>query len=168
MLTIDRLTYRIAGRTLLEGATARLPAGARIGLVGRNGSGKSTLLDLIAGNLAPDDGDIRIRNHVRIGTVAQETPTGRQSPLELVLAADTERATLLAEAVDASDPHRVAEIHERLADIEAHRAEARAASILAGLGFDEAAHWTNRPTIWTWKPRCGWRASWPAIPIPCC
>jgi ATP-binding cassette subfamily F protein 3 len=139
MLTIDRLTYRIAGRTLLEGATARLPAGARIGLVGRNGSGKSTLLDLIAGNLAPDDGDIRIRNHVRIGTVAQETPTGRQSPLELVLAADTERATLLAEAVDASDPHRVAEIHERLADIEAHRAEARAASILAGLGFDEAA-----------------------------
>jgi len=139
MLTIDRLTYRIAGRTLLEGATARLPAGARIGLVGRNGSGKSTLLGLIAGNLAPDDGDIRIRNHARIGTVAQETPTGKQSPLEIVLAADTERASLLAEAEGASDPHRVAEIHERLADIEAHRAEARAASILAGLGFDEAA-----------------------------
>jgi ATP-binding cassette subfamily F protein 3 len=139
MLTIDRLTYRIAGRTLLEGATARLPAGARIGLVGRNGSGKSTLLGLIAGNLAPDDGDIRIRNHARIGTVAQETPTGKQSPLEIVLAASIERAALLAEAETAFDPHRVAEIHERLADIDAHRAEARAATILAGLGFDEVA-----------------------------
>ncbi len=139
MLTIDGLTYRIAGRTLLERATARLPAGARIGLVGRNGTGKSTLLNLIGGTIAPDDGDIRIRNRARIGTVAQETPTGKQSPLEIVLAANVERAALLAEAETATDPHRVAEIHERLADIDAHRAEARAATILAGLGFDEAA-----------------------------
>lgn len=139
MLTIDGLTYRIAGRTLMERATVRLPAGARIGLVGRNGTGKSTLLGLIGGTIAPDDGDIRIRNKARIGTVAQETPTGKQSPLEIVLAANVERAELLAEAETATDPHRVAEIHERLADIDAHRAEARAATILAGLGFDEVA-----------------------------
>jgi ATP-binding cassette subfamily F protein 3 len=139
MLTIDGLTYRIAGRTLLERASARLPAGARIGLVGRNGTGKSTLLGLVAGTIAPDDGEIRIRNRARIGTVAQETPTGKQTPLEIVLAANIERAALLAEAETAADPHRVAEIHERLADIDAHRAEARAATILAGLGFDEAA-----------------------------
>jgi len=139
MLTIDGLTYRIAGRTLLDRATARLPAGARIGLVGRNGTGKSTLLGLIGGTISPDDGDIRIRNRARIGTVAQETPVGKQSPMDIVLAADIERAALLAESDTATDPHRVAEIHERLADIEAHRAEARAATILAGLGFDEEA-----------------------------
>ncbi len=139
MLTIDGLTYRIAGRTLLERATARLPAGSRTGLVGRNGSGKSTLLRLIAGELAPDAGDIRLRNGARIGTVAQEAPSGRDTPLALVLSADAERASLLVEAEIATDPQRIAAIHERLADIDAHRAEARAAAILAGLGFDEAA-----------------------------
>ena len=91
-----------------------------------------------AATAAPDDGDVRVRNGARIGTVAQEAPGGSQTPLEIVLAADRERAALLAEAETASDPHRVAEIHERLADIEAHRAQARAAAILAGLGFDEA------------------------------
>ena len=139
MLTIEGLTYRIAGRTLLEDASVRLPAGARIGLVGRNGTGKSTLLRLIAGDIAPDSGEIRLRNRARIGTVAQETPAGKQSPLDIVLAADIERAALLAEADSAADPHRIAEIHDRLADIDAHRAEARAATILAGLGFGEAA-----------------------------
>ena len=138
MLTIDALTYRIAGRTLLEGASARLPAGSRVGLIGRNGTGKSTLLRLITGEAAPDAGDLRLRNGARTGTVAQEAPTGEQSPLEIVLAADTERATLLAESESATDAHRIAAIHERLADIGAHRAEARAATILAGLGFDEA------------------------------
>ncbi len=139
MLTIEGLTYRIAGRTLLDGAAARLPAGSRVGLVGRNGTGKSTLLRLIAGEIAPDTGEIRIRRGARIGTVAQEAPTGRNTPLEIVLDADTERASLLAEAETATDAQRIAGIHERLADIDAHRAEARAAAILAGLGFDEAA-----------------------------
>jgi ATP-binding cassette subfamily F protein 3 len=139
MLTIEGLTYRIAGRTLLKGAAARLPAGSRVGLVGRNGTGKSTLLRLIAGDIAPDAGEIRMARGARIGTVAQEAPTGRRTPLEIVLDADTERASLLTEAGSATDPHRIAAIHERLADIDAHRAEARAAAILAGLGFDEAA-----------------------------
>ncbi len=139
MLAIDGLTYRIAGRVLFEGASARVAAGARVGLVGRNGTGKSSLLRLIAGEAAPDEGSIRLRNGAHIGTVAQEAPAGRRTPLQTVLAADAERHALLAEADRASDPQRVAEIHERLADIDAHRAEARAASILAGLGFDEAA-----------------------------
>ncbi len=139
MLTIDGLTYRIAGHTLLEGASARLAAGARTGLVGRNGSGKSTLLRLIAGELAPDAGAIRLRNGARIGTVAQDAPAGRATPLAIVLAADAERAALLEEAETATEPQRIAAIHERLADIDAHRAEARAAAILAGLGFDQAA-----------------------------
>ena len=71
----------------------------------------------------------------RIGRLAQEAPDGPESLLAIVLEADEERARLLAEAETASDPHRIAEIQTRLADIGAHSAPARAAEILAGLGF---------------------------------
>ena len=139
MLRIKHLTYRIAGRTLLEDAEATIPAGHKIGLVGRNGSGKTTLFRLIAGEIHADDGIVEARPRARVGRVAQEAPDGPESLLETVLAADTERASLLAEADTAADPERIAAIHERLAAIEAHSAPARAAAILAGLGFDEAA-----------------------------
>src|SRR5690606_23737215 len=135
MLRIDGLTYRIAGRTLLESASAQISAGWRVGLVGRNGTGKSTLLDLIRGALQPDGGEIRMRRGARIGFVAQEAPAGDATPLDIVLAADTERAALEAELAEASGT-RAAEIHARLHEIGAHAAPARAATILAGLGFD--------------------------------
>jgi ATP-binding cassette subfamily F protein 3 len=135
MLHLNDVTLRIAGRPLLEGATCHLPAGQRVGLVGRNGSGKTSLLRLILGELQPDAGSVRLRAGARLGAVAQEAPGGETTPLQAVLAADTERAGLLAEAEHASDPHRIAEIQTRLADIGAHRAEARAAAILRGLGF---------------------------------
>jgi ATP-binding cassette subfamily F protein 3 len=136
MLTIEKLTYRIAGRVLLERASLSLPAGHHAGLVGRNGTGKSTLLRLIDGELHADSGDIGLPNGTRIGMVAQEAPGGPESLIDTVLQADKERTALLAEAEHATDPHRIADIHTRLADIEAHRAPARAASILHGLGFD--------------------------------
>src|SRR5262245_3542403 len=139
MLHINDLTYRIEGRTILDKATVGIPAGHKVGFVGRNGSGKSTLLRLIAGELHPDDGGIRVPRSTRIGWVAQEAPGGPESLIEFVLAADQERARLLAEAETAHDPHRIADIHERLADIGAHAAPSRAARILAGLGFDEEA-----------------------------
>jgi len=139
MLHINDLTYRIEGRVLLDRATAGIPAGHKVGLVGRNGSGKTTLLRLIAGELAPDAGSISVPRATRIGTVAQEAPGGPESLIDFVLAADRERARLLAEAETAEDGMRIARIHERLADIDAHAAPARAARILAGLGFDEAA-----------------------------
>src|SRR5258707_1753222 len=138
MLTITDLTYRIGGRTLLQGAVAQVNAGWKVGLVGRNGSGKSTLLDLILDTLQPDGGSIPLQKGLRIGFVAQEAPGGATSPLDAVLAANEEREALLAEAEHATDSHRISEIHERLLDIDAHSAPARAAEILAGLGFDHA------------------------------
>ena len=138
MLIIDDLSVRIAGRLLLDGASARVPAGARIGLVGRNGSGKTTLFGVIAGDISPEHGSAQVSPRWRIGRLAQEAPDGPESLLEIVLRADVERAALLAEAETAHDPHRIAEIQTRLADIGAHAAPARAAAILAGLGFSAA------------------------------
>lgn len=139
MLHINDLTYRIEGKTILDGATVAIPAGHKCGLVGRNGAGKTTLLKLITGEASPDDGAINVPRQARIGHVAQEAPGGPESLIDWVLAADTERAALLAEAEVAHDPVRIAEIHERLTDTEAHAAPSRAAQILSGLGFDEAA-----------------------------
>ncbi|HEX2337059.1 MAG TPA: ABC-F family ATP-binding cassette domain-containing protein, partial [Hyphomicrobiaceae bacterium] len=139
MLHINDLSYRIEGRLLFDQATAGIASGHKVGLVGRNGSGKTTLLRLIAGELSPDEGRVNVPRATRIGSVAQEAPGGPESLIDFVLAADRERTRLLAEAETAHDPGRIADIHERLSDIDAHAAPARAARILAGLGFDEAA-----------------------------
>ncbi len=139
MLHINDLTFRIEGKPIFEHATAGIPTGHKVGLVGRNGAGKSTLLRLITGELHPDDGSITTPRGARIGHVAQEAPGGSDTLIEWVLAADTERGQLLAEAETATDPNRIGEIQIRLIDIDAHAAPARAASILAGLGFDEQA-----------------------------
>ncbi len=139
MLRISNLTYRIEGRPLFEGATASIPTGHKVGLVGRNGSGKTTLFRILHGEAEADDGEIVIPRSWRIGGVAQEAPGGPMTLLDTVLIADVERTALIAEAETASDPVRIAEIETRLSDIGAHRAPARAAEILAGLGFDAAA-----------------------------
>ena len=138
MLTLQDITYRIGGRALLENASAQVPAGRRVGLVGRNGAGKSTLLDLIRGALQPDGGDIRLPRGHRIGFLAQEAPGGDGNALDTVLAADRERAALLRELDRDPAPMRIAEIEARFDEIAARSAPARAARILAGLGLDSA------------------------------
>jgi ATP-binding cassette subfamily F protein 3 len=143
MITFDGITLRLGGHLILDRASAALPPKSRVGLVGRNGAGKSSLLQLIAGLYEADDGTIEAPSDMRIGYDAQEAPGGEGTPFETVLAAATERTALLDEAEHASDPHRIAEIHERLNAIDAHGAPARAARILAGLGFDEGAQ--HRP-----------------------
>jgi ATP-binding cassette subfamily F protein 3 len=135
MLVIDNITVRIAGREILKGATANLPGGRRIGLVGRNGAGKSTLFKVILGQLHQDDGEISVPSSWRIGAVAQEAPGTEVSLLDTVLAADPERLTLLSEAEHETDGHRLGEIYHRLEAIDAYTAPSRAAEILAGLGF---------------------------------
>jgi ATP-binding cassette subfamily F protein 3 len=139
MLHINEITFRYGGRIILQGATAHVPAGQKVGLVGRNGVGKTTLFKLILGELAADDGSLSLRARARVGTVAQEAPAGDFSLLECVLAADLERSELLAQSETETDGSKLGEIHERLTAIDAHTGPARAGAILAGLGFDAEA-----------------------------
>ncbi len=140
MLRIKNLTFRIGDRLLFEDASLQVPDGAKLGLVGRNGSGKTTLFKLIDGVLTPESGSVELKHGARIGQVAQEAPGTGQPILSVVLQADRERTALLAELETADDPIRIAEIHTRLTDIDAHSAEARAARILQGLGFAASEH----------------------------
>jgi ATP-binding cassette, subfamily F, member 3 len=138
MLNLNNITVRLGGRTILDRATAALPPASRVGLIGRNGAGKSTLMKVMIGSLDADDGGIEMPKGTRIGYIAQEAPAGSATPFETVLAADVERAALLAESERADlSPDRMAEVHERLIAIDAWTAPARAARILVGLGFDE-------------------------------
>jgi ATP-binding cassette subfamily F protein 3 len=139
MLRISEITYSVEGRPLFEAASATIPTGHKVGLVGRNGTGKTTLFRLIRGELALEGGEISLPSRSRIGGVAQEVPSSSTSLLVTVLQADTERTALLAEAETARDPHRIAEIQHRLTDIDAWSAEGRASAILKGLGFDAEA-----------------------------
>ncbi len=137
LLTLTGVTIRMAGRTLLNGADLTVDPGRRIGLVGRNGAGKSTLFKAITGILPIDGGDIRFSSRARMAQVKQEAPSGPQSLLDTVLEGDEERSALMAEADDpTTEPMRLAEVHDRLHAIGADAAPARAATILAGLGFD--------------------------------
>ena len=138
MLSITELSVRIAGRLLIDHGSAQIVPGARVGFVGRNGVGKSTLFSAIRGELPTETGTITIPPRWRVGSLAQEAPNGPESLIEIVLRADLERDALLREAETAHDPHRIADIHTRLVDIDAHSAPARAAAILNGLGFSTA------------------------------
>lgn len=144
MLTINNLTYRIQGRELFEDASVVLPTGSKTGFVGKNGTGKTTLFHLIQGHIGADAGTMELDKKARIGAVAQEAPAGDETVLDVVLAADKERTALLAEAETATDAHRISDIYTRLSDIDAYSADARASSILKGLGFEQDRQ--NAPT----------------------
>ncbi|GLQ10045.1 glycosyl transferase family 1 [Devosia yakushimensis] len=152
MLTINNLTYRIQGRELFEDASVVLPTGSKTGFVGKNGTGKTTLFHLLQGHIAADAGNVELNKKARIGAVAQEAPAGNESVLDVVLAADKERTALMAEADTATDPDRISEIYTRLADIDAYSADARASSILKGLGFEQ-----DRQNAPTHELSGGWR-----------
>ncbi len=137
MLTISNLDFQVEARPLFESATAQISSGWKVGLVGRNGTGKSTLLRLIREDVENprNDSAIRLNTGARLGWVAQEVEASDETILDVVLAADTERHALMQESETATDPDRIGEIHERLLDIDAWTAEARAAEVLNGLGF---------------------------------
>ena len=139
MIVLDDISLRVAGRLLIDHASVSIPEGAHVGVVGRNGCGKTTLFRALENETDIETGAIHKPARARVGKVAQEAPSGPDSLLERVLAADTERASLLAERETATDPMRIAEIEIRLVDIDAYSAPSKAAKILSGLGFDEAA-----------------------------
>src|ERR671913_51480 len=103
MITINDITVRLGGHTILDSASAAIPPGGRVGLIGRNGAGKSTLMKIVVGQLDPDGGSIEMPRRTRLGYIAQEAPNGTVSPFDAVLAADVERAQLLEEADHCSD-----------------------------------------------------------------
>ena len=137
MLNINGITVRLGGRTILDRASAPIRPRSRVGLIGRNGAGKSTLMKVIIGHLEADEGEIEMPRRTRLGYIAQEAPSGDTTPFDTVLAADVERAKLMAEADTCADMHRLGDIHDRLLAIDAYGAPARASRILLGLGFDE-------------------------------
>jgi ATP-binding cassette, subfamily F, member 3 len=137
MLQIENLVFNAWGRRFFDQATVTLPAGAKVGLVGRNGVGKTTLLKLIQGHYTPDGGDISLPKSARIGSVDQEHPATPVGLLDTVLAADAERQRLLA-ALETAEPEHMGEIYARLIEIDADGAPARASEILNGLGFSTA------------------------------
>ena len=137
MLQIDNLVFNAWGRRFFDRASVTLPIGAKVGLVGRNGAGKTTLFKLITGALQADGGDIGLPKAARLGIVDQEHPATPDSLLDTILAADAERAALLL-AADTAAPEDIAGLYERLGEIDADRAPARAGEILAGLGFSAA------------------------------
>jgi ATP-binding cassette subfamily F protein 3 len=139
MLAISDLTYRVGGRTLLEKASLSISAKQRVGLVGPNGVGKSTLFKIITGELIADSGDINMLKNTTIGWVKQDLPEDDTPLIDVVLASDTERAALMLEAETSQDPERLGDIYTRLEEISAYDAPARAATILAGLGFNTEA-----------------------------
>ncbi|WP_374468653.1 ATP-binding cassette domain-containing protein, partial [Ferrovibrio sp.] len=80
MLSFRDLTYRIAGRVLLDHVSATIPAGHKVGLVGRNGTGKSTLFKIICGELQTETGGVELPNDCKIAKLPQEPPDGEQTP----------------------------------------------------------------------------------------
>ncbi|HSQ94774.1 MAG TPA: ABC-F family ATP-binding cassette domain-containing protein [Croceibacterium sp.] len=139
MITINNITVRLGGVPILQGATAAIPPGAKVGLIGRNGAGKSTLMRALIGQIELDQGSIEMPRRTRLGYIAQDAPAGSATPFDTVLAADTERNQLLEESETCTDHERLGDVHERLLAIDAYSAPSRAARILTGLGFDEAA-----------------------------
>jgi len=139
MIVLEDISLRVAGKLLLDHASVSIPDRARVGIVGRNGTGKTTLFRALDGDMDVETGAVRMPTRARLGRVAQEAPAGPETLIEVVLRADTERASLLAERETVQDPMRIGEIEMRLVDIDAYSAPSRAARILAGLGFDEAA-----------------------------
>ena len=137
MINFKNISFSIGGVSLFDDTSAFVPTGHKVGIVGRNGAGKTTLFKLILKEISLDGGIIEVPRNFKVGAVAQEAPSNEEKLIDTVLAADIERAELLKSSEIETDPNKISNIHIRLADIDAYSAEARASSILSGLGFSQ-------------------------------
>jgi ATP-binding cassette subfamily F protein 3 len=126
MLQVDNLVFNAWGRRFFDQASVTIPVGSKVGLVGRNGVGKSTLFKLILGEFSADGGEISLPKAARIGSVDQEHPATPVTLLDTILAADVEREALYA-ALETAAPEQLGDIYQRLIEIDADSAPARAA-----------------------------------------
>jgi len=153
MLRIVDLTLARGTKRLLEGASLALHDGHKAGLIGANGSGKTSLFAAIRHELLPDAGAIDLPPSWTIAHVAQETPAVATPAIEYVLDGDRElravEGALAAAGADHKAAHAddatthgaaLAELHHRFEAIGGYSSRARAATLLAGLGFVEAKH----------------------------
>ncbi|OKP02335.1 hypothetical protein PENSUB_7099 [Penicillium subrubescens] len=176
-IKLDNIDISIGGQRILTDAALTLAYGRRYGLVGQNGIGKSTLLRALSRR------EVAIPNHISILHVEQEI-TGDDTPaIQAVLDADVWRKHLLAEqdkitkqlavleeersqmADTSKDAARLdhereglditlTDIHSKLSEMESDKAESRAASILAGLGFSpERQQFATRTFSGGWRMR---------------
>lgn len=137
MLSISNLTYKIGARTIIEEGNLTIMDGWKVGVIGLNGAGKSTLFKLISGDLHADGGTISLNQRQRMGMVRQDVPETDAPLIDLVLAAHEEMAALWKASETEEDPNKIADIYQRLADLDAYAAPAKAATLLTGLGFKE-------------------------------
>lgn len=160
MIQLSNLSLQRGIKTLIDSASLEIFPGHKVGIIGANGCGKSTLFSMLRQEIQPDLGDCNVPKHWRIVSVAQETPASDKSALEYVIDGDRWLRKLQQELADLESKHaaigqklthtqnsnsdddhigkRIAEIHDSLAQAGAYDVEARAAVILAGLGFSNA------------------------------
>ena len=161
MLRITNLTLARGVKRLLEGANLTIHTGHKVGLVGSNGCGKSSLFAAIRHELLPDAGSIALPPSWTIAHVAQETPAVEVAAIDYVLDGDRELREIETALAAADRDHSVdnyvdgealADLHHRFDDIGGYSSRARAATLLAGLGFPEGRHSDAVPSF-----SGGWR-----------
>ncbi|MCC1495865.1 ATP-binding cassette domain-containing protein [Alcanivorax sp. 1008] len=146
MIQLESLRLRRGPDILLDHASMTLHGGWKIGLTGRNGCGKSSLFALLSGHLEADAGSLSVPADWRMAIMAQEVPALDQPAIDYVLDGNTplraaEQALRDAEA--SADGMAIGHAHEKLDALNAWSLPARAAEVLAGLGF--AADAQNNP-----------------------
>jgi ATP-binding cassette subfamily F protein 3 len=141
LIQFKQLTLTRGTKILIEGANLQLHPGHKVGLTGANGAGKSSLFAMLRGELHPENGDFEMPASWVVAHVAQETPALPMPGIEFVLDGDVELREIEAALVKAEANHQgelIAELHQRLADVDGYSAKARAAELLSGLGFSQA------------------------------
>ena len=142
IISLNQLDYSVGGPLLLAGVDLSIDAGERIALIGRNGAGKSTLLKLLAGEIQPDDGQIRRQTGARVARLEQEVPAGASgSVFDVVsdglgeLGADLALFHRLSHAA-AVDTAALATVQARIEAAQGWSADQRVADTLKRLELD--------------------------------